>query len=584
MPPRRPLAALLCLFAASTAAGAAVPVAPLADRVPADALVYVGWAGGDACPGYDASHLRAVVDHSSIPQLFTSFVPQVVRRVARLDDHAGQVLDQVVSTAGPMWRHPTAFYFGGVDFTGPKPTPRLAVLCDAGPDAPAVRLQLTQLLSDLPPDVEPRPTVTTTNGLVVLAMGQPLPPAGLATGKPFAAALAQCNPAGAALVGYVDVQGIVSAVDAGVARANDPDVTRNWPKVRDALGLGGLRQAAMTAGFDGRDWVERSFASTDGTKTGLLALADGRPLDADLLSVVPVTADQVSASRVDLAAGFDALHDAVGQFDPGVAGQVDDFLARVDRAAGVNVRRDLIGSLGDQWVAYADRSIGGTGTAGTVLVNRLRDPARADDAMTQVSRRLNFIIAQQLHNPDVRIQFREQPVAGTTLHYLAVPLVTPTWAIKGNTMYVGLYPQVVTAAVDEAAHHKASILQRPEFTATLHRLGDRPASSLAWVNLPAVAPDSYADLLAGTRLWLGLGDVFGAQAPILVRPPAPAGDGRADPRRPGRLGRRRRLALDGRQPLPRRRDPRRGRRGRLPTAHDDEHARPRACRRRRRAG
>ena len=384
MPPRRPLAALMCLFAAASAARAATGVAPLADRVPADALVYVGWAGGDACPGYDASHLKGVVDHSSIPQLFTSFVPQIVRRVARLDDRAGQVLDQVVSTAGPMWRHPTAFYFGGVDLAGPRPVPRLAVMCDAGADAPAVRLQLARLLSNLPPDVQPRPSVTITNGLVVLAMGQPLPPTGLATGRAFTTALAQCHPAGAALVGYVDVQGIVAAIDAAAAAAgsHDSDVTK-WPKVRDALGLTGFRQAAMAAGFDGRDWVERSFASTDGTKTGLLALTDARPLDADLLSVVPVTADRVSASRVDLAAGFDALHDAVGQFSADATAQVDDVLAKVDRAAGVNVRRDLIGALGDQWVTYADRSIGGTGVTGSVLVNRLRDPARADDAMTR---------------------------------------------------------------------------------------------------------------------------------------------------------------------------------------------------------
>ena len=38
---------------------------PLADRVPADALVYIGWAGSQNLgPAYDASHLKAVAASS----------------------------------------------------------------------------------------------------------------------------------------------------------------------------------------------------------------------------------------------------------------------------------------------------------------------------------------------------------------------------------------------------------------------------------------------------------------------------------------------------------------------------------------
>ncbi len=59
-----------------------------------------------------------MIGQSTLPQVFTSFVPQVVRRVAKLDDHAAEVLDRLVSGAAPMWHHPSAFYFGGVDLTG----------------------------------------------------------------------------------------------------------------------------------------------------------------------------------------------------------------------------------------------------------------------------------------------------------------------------------------------------------------------------------------------------------------------------------------------------------------------------------
>ena len=519
-------AATVAVLSMTALTRAATAAPPLADHVPADALVYLGWTGADGVPGYAGTHFKAVVDDSKFPDLSTTFLPQLVARIGHLDADTGQVINQVLSTAGPMWHHPTAFYFGGLSYTPgtDKPLPKLALMCDAGPDGPMMVQQIESLLAQLPPDAQPHPTVTTTGSMVVLALGK-IPPVGggLATSAAFTAALKQCHADGAAVVGYADMQGVVTAIDAAVAHGQNADATRVWPKAKAALGLTDLRQFAMTAGFEGKDWVEREFAGTGGFAAkgsgGIASAFDARPLDADLLTVVPRSADRVSASRADLAAAYDALHDAVRQFDADSAAQVDDAINKANAIAGINLRRDLIGSLGDQWVTYADKTIGGTGVAGSVLVNRLRDPARADMAMTQLSRRLNAVIAQQIQTSEVSITFREQPGPdGTTLHYLAVPFVAPTWAVKGNMLYVGLYPQVVVAAVDEAAHHKESILQRPEFVAVMHRLGDHPANSLSFIDLPAVAPDGYTDLLGGVQLWLGIGDLLGAHAPAMTVP------------------------------------------------------------------
>ena len=527
MPPRPLPAAVLCLvwLLLCTAGAAAAP--PLSDRVPGDALVYVGWSGADACPGYDASHLKAVIASSTLPQVFTSFVPQVVRKVGKLSGQAQAVLDQLVSAGSPAWHHPTAFYFGGVDYAGPKPMPKLALMCDAGPDATALADQLNRLVADLPPDADPKPVVKTFGGLVVVSLGAAMPAGpgagtmleSLATNPKFTAAMAQCKPDGAAMVGYVDAEAVVAAADDGVQRSGDRDAADNWPKVRDVLGLNGFRRVALTAGFDGKDWVERTFASTNGQHDGLLALLDARPLDADLLAVVPRSADRVAATRLDLAAGFDAVHDAIGKFSPDAAAKADEQIQKVNGQAGLDVRRDLLGSLGDQWVAYSDRSIGGSSITGSVLVNRLRDPARCDSALTQLSRRLNFLIARKLDHPDIEIRFLESTAGGTTLHYLAVPLITPTWAVKDGYLYVGLYPQVVVGAIDAADRHGPSILQRPELAQLMKRLGNHPAASLQFTDLPDVAPDGYAGLLGESRLLLGIGDIFGAHPPILVVPP-----------------------------------------------------------------
>src|SRR5438270_1149814 len=82
---------------------------PLADRVPGDALVYLGWTGSDSLgPAYEGSHLKAVIDASSFPQLFQTFLPQLIERVTPQNEQAAQVIQLISAVGGPMWRHPSA--------------------------------------------------------------------------------------------------------------------------------------------------------------------------------------------------------------------------------------------------------------------------------------------------------------------------------------------------------------------------------------------------------------------------------------------------------------------------------------------
>src|SRR3712207_4509638 len=87
---------------------------PLADRVPQDALVYVGWGGSEAAAaaGYDGSHLKGVVDASGLRELVAESIPRMFERVTRGDEDAAAVTKLVMAVAGPMWRHPSALYVG----------------------------------------------------------------------------------------------------------------------------------------------------------------------------------------------------------------------------------------------------------------------------------------------------------------------------------------------------------------------------------------------------------------------------------------------------------------------------------------
>jgi len=291
---------------ATGAATAALPTSPLADRVPGDALIYLGWTGFRiARPGVRRLAPQSRARRLGHPEFFQTFLQQLIERVGPKEPQAAQVMQLVSAIGGPMWRHPSALYFGGIDWGtgGGQPLPRLALLCDAGPEADRLATALTRIVAQIPPD-GPAVTAKQYGSLVVVAFGpalavdqlfaHPNAAEALAQSPAFTAAIAQTHNQ-PLLVGYVDMQRIVKATDETIQHINQPEPTAIWPKVRDALGLGGITQGVWTSGFDGKDWCEESFVGTNGGKAGLLALLNASPLTDDALAAVPKSANRVMA-------------------------------------------------------------------------------------------------------------------------------------------------------------------------------------------------------------------------------------------------------------------------------------------------
>ena len=104
------------------------------------------------------------------------------------------------------------------------------------------------------------------------------------------------------------------------------------------------------------------------------------------------------------------------------------------------------------------------------------------------------------------------------LHYLAIPLVTPTWAIQDGNLYFALYPQTVSGAAAFVAGKGPSILENADFVATRKRLGSENAGSVQYTDLVRMAPVNYGSWVAISRL-IGFGDLFGVPSPLIVLPP-----------------------------------------------------------------
>jgi prepilin-type processing-associated H-X9-DG protein len=515
---------LFCFLTVVVLTIAFVPAAAraqaLVDKIPDDAVIYIGWAGTDNLgAAYEGSHLKAVVDSTDWNDFVTRFIPAVMNKVAGEAPDAAEFSKAFSALATPAWKHPTAIYFGGIDFTNRRnPQPRIAVYCQAGDDAPAMEAALNDLVAQAPKGRgEPAMSVTTANGLVTFIIGQPAAEGkALGDSPAFQSALAQ-GVKQPLMVAYVNGEKLTAMIDEGVAQNSPPQMAQRWTDVRDALGLAGLKGAIWTAGFDGKDWANAAFIDAPAPRAGLLQILDTKPITDDILKKIPVSATMAWAGRSNFSGLLKAIREGGEKVDPDFPQMYETGMDFVRGMLGVDLE-ELAAPFGDQWAMFVDPNTGGNSVLGLTVVNKLNDPAKALDVLTKAEAGINRVAKRYMPSREITIQFISAKRVGVEIHYLAVPIVTPSWAIDGDMWYFGLYPQTVASAVANAKVGGKSILDNPAYIDMRKRLGQEQASLVQFVDAPKLVKDNYAFWIFLSR-YAGFGDVFGIDSPLMLLPP-----------------------------------------------------------------
>jgi hypothetical protein len=494
----------------------------LADRVPSDAQIYIGWKGSDDLGGgYAGSHLKAVMDSSQISQLFTDSIPQLVDRLTQNDPDAARQAHVVLDCAMAVLRHPTAFYFEGVQY-GPNgpPMPKIALLCDAGEDTAALSQKLGQVVPPVGPSQPVRIQIAGSL-LVVSTFDYAGAADSLAQSRSFRDAMAgQVSDPVAAM--YIDCTALLETANSLVQQLAPPPAQQMWPQIRDALGLDALKYVAATDGFDGRNWASRMFISAPGFKGTLLASSSMRPINQELLTIIPQSVSMAGACSLDFNALFTQADGALQRINPDMSGQFHQVLQQINQTIGLDIQKDLLGAFGAQWAYYVDPTTAGAGALGFTIVNQPRNPDALLNSLTTLENFASLALRQQMGSPGgikLTLEFRQFTSNGVTVHYLPTPLISPAWTIKDGRWYAGLYPQIVVAAMNRAPDGK-SILDNPGYQAVMKEL-NAPSQfdSFEFQDLPQTMPQGYQAWLLMSRLYLGYGDLFGLQSPPLLLPP-----------------------------------------------------------------
>jgi prepilin-type processing-associated H-X9-DG protein len=504
------------------------PAQPLADRVPSDALFYAGWAGAEKlAPAYAQSHLKGVLDSSNLPELFSELGPRIVRRIQleqmlQGDPVAKELLPALLSLGESTWRSPTALYVGPLDYSGKVPMPKIALLCQAGKNAQALADSATKLVAELPPDAPFKIKVQVWGGnILVISNCEMMEKVEESLGQreQFAAAMKQGRP-DPAFVAFFDAEKVLNVASLGINMAGGDKGRQMWSRVLLTTGVAGIKRLVYTAGFDGKDWGSQAFVEAPQPRMGLLqALLDSQPVSDDLLKMAPRSSSWVAASRLDLAKLVSDVRGAVSRLQPEAARNVDEAFGEINKAIGLDVQKDLLGALGDQWLAFnSDQT--GHGLLGMVVANPLRDSAKIEKSLLSLERQANAAMAKEAEDDGPTLAFETTKIGDLTIHYFAVPAVAPCWAIKNNTLYVALFPQILAAAAEQSVSPGESVLANEDFNAARKRLGvTGTAISLSYMDLPRLAPRGYQMVMALQRGGLGFADMFGLQTPAMALPP-----------------------------------------------------------------
>lgn len=491
----------------------------LAEKVPADAMLYVGWKGSDALgAAYDQSHLKAILDGTDLSMLGSdAFAKSLGDLVGREDPQLGQQLPALLGAGKELLQYPTALYVS----RGAQGMPALALIVDAGANAGVLANKLKA-----GPAGQPPLTVAAYGKLVVLSFGtddrfvalvggpaQAAPAPSLAADAAFQAAMKQVDAKGVCLA-YCNTQSLMATMQA----MSDPQGPQQQRPVV-ALGLDQLGAVAVSGDLAGKDWATRVFLAAPAPRKGLLKLMDGGPLSMDLLKVIPQSATFVSVGQFDLAGLMDEARASVQRFDPGMVAAYDRTLAQASQMAGADLRADLAGSLGKEWAIYGDPSTVGNSLTGWVFINRPANAAKADATLSKIERSLAAMGTASLRQGRMVVPLYQKQYGKTMVHCFAFPMISPSWAIRDGVLYLGFYPQSVVAAADFAASGKPGFAANERFVAAKAELGSAPAS-FSYCDLPRTAPGSYSTVVLLSR-YAGFADLFGLRTPMMTVPPLP---------------------------------------------------------------
>jgi hypothetical protein len=240
--------------------------------------------------------------------------------------------------------------------------------------------------------------------------------------------------------GYVDLERLLT-----MARAFGPPADQ----IIDELGFAGLKDLTFHLGFAGKYQQSTITLRHTGERKGWLKLLTA-PADLTLAKRPPLPPDATSVAVLHLepAAVYDLVRKTAevvaGAVEPNNREEVKKGFDELDKTLGLDVRKDLLATLGSTVVLYNSP---GEGLVffGWGLAVEVKDPKRLQSALDTLSQSLSGLLAGDGSVQKVKYQ-------GVDAYVMRMgerdffPFL-PSWTVHNGWLVIGISPQSVKGVI-----------------------------------------------------------------------------------------------------------------------------------------
>lgn len=226
---------------------------------------------------------------------------------------------------------------------------------------------------------------------------------------------------------------------------NDPDAAP--PKVNEILeklGLQNLGAVVSRSGYKDRAMWSETFVESPGEKTGLMALADQKPITLKDLPPLPFGVDGFAASSVNMPEAYDTVlkvvRDASSLMPKDAQDEVEGFIANINNIVGFDVRQDLLDGLGNVSCFYSDTRQGMFGI-GVCAVIKVKDQEKVQKTLKNIAGQ----VVERAQPDEVRVSTLEKHGREIVTFEIAEGMFNPSYAVGKDWLVIGLLPQSVEA-------------------------------------------------------------------------------------------------------------------------------------------
>ncbi|MHC4952759.1 MAG: DUF3352 domain-containing protein [Planctomycetota bacterium] len=249
--------------------------------------------------------------------------------------------------------------------------------------------------------------------------------------------------------------------------ADEADV-REAEMIASAIGLDAVEHVVVTDIPQGPNF-RTEFLIKMSERKGLFGFMQDAPTAHRFASFVPREPLLYASEKSDVARYFDDGVKWAETFEPGATKEVQQILQRYNRVLGIDLRKDLIGSLGDEWGFYVDAPPGGGLIPDMVMFASLRDREKLHKSLRALVERYPDVLAMYGEGTVERspkIRHRKTTFGDHEIHCIEIvdrrgePIpVVPCWTMGKDYVAMALWP----ATLKHALTRKSSLADNPRF-------------------------------------------------------------------------------------------------------------------------